>query len=253
MQEGRVISASGDSPLEELFDEHYPLFWQDELGGDRLARDADLVASVGQFSAGAELLDLGCGYGRLTNELAGRGYQVTGVDISGTMLAHATAEAVAAGRETRFVMGDMRDPIDGIYDGIMLWFTTFGYFEHQVNRQVLDNVFGALKSGGRLLIETRHWDRIPRQFEPTTARAGGDNWLIEKHTYLPETGVQQTVQTLLVGGRRLTRNSSVRRYGFPELAWMCRDAGFDAVSGFGGDGRVLAVDSERCVVRAERG
>lgn len=245
--------SSGDTPPQELFDAHYPLFWEAELSGTRLATDADLVISTGRFSRGDDLLDLGCGYGRLTNELAGRGYSVIGVDISEAMLARAAHDAKNAGHTTQFIAGDMRNPIDGQYDGILLWFTTFGYFEHAVNMQILANARAALNLGGRLLIETRHWDRIPRKFEPTTVRTTGDDWLIEKHIYVPETGVQQTQQTLLVDGRRIQRNSSLRRYGFPELAQMCRETGFVDVTGFGGDGNRLEVDSERCVVCAERG
>ena len=50
-----------------------------------------------KLEAGARLLDMGCGTGRHAVELARRGYQVTGVDISAGMLAQARANAEKAG------------------------------------------------------------------------------------------------------------------------------------------------------------
>ncbi|QWV95078.1 class I SAM-dependent methyltransferase [Geomonas oryzisoli] len=55
-------------------------------------------------SAGS-VLDLGCGTGRHALLLAGRGYRVTGVDVSEEMLRTARAQAVSA---TSFHQGDIR-------------------------------------------------------------------------------------------------------------------------------------------------
>lgn len=244
-----------DTSLEETFDAYYSMFWESELAGERLSADVGLIRELGGFGPSDELLDLGCGYGRLANELVRAGFRVTGLDLSTPLLRRAREEAVAEGLSTRFMAGDMRAPLvekGRGYDGVLLWFTSFGYFGHDENRHVLATVYDALRPGGRLLLETRHWDRMDRQFEPTTVRSAGDDWLIERHTYLAESGVQETHQTLLVGGERIERTSSVRRYGFPELAQMCRDAGFAQVHGFGEDGRPLTPESCRCVVVASR-
>ncbi len=57
--------------------------------------EAGLVASV--VAPGSSILELGSGAGRVTNELAERGYRVTAVDDSPEMLAHVrAAETVCA-------------------------------------------------------------------------------------------------------------------------------------------------------------
>jgi SAM-dependent methyltransferase len=76
---------------------------------DRLSGDIDLYA--GLAPEGGAILELGAGSGRLTIELALRGFDVTGVDIAPTMLAQAEARrgtlpAEAAAR-CRLVRGDM--------------------------------------------------------------------------------------------------------------------------------------------------
>jgi SAM-dependent methyltransferase len=63
--------------------------------------EPDVIAEA--VPAGARVLDLGCGTGRIARELVTRGYQVLGVDESADMLAHArgfpTVQAPIAGLE----------------------------------------------------------------------------------------------------------------------------------------------------------
>jgi SAM-dependent methyltransferase len=60
-------------------------------------------------SGGPRILDLGCGEGRLSIELAARGMDVTGIDLSEERIRRATAMARSAmlGVQPRFVSGDL--------------------------------------------------------------------------------------------------------------------------------------------------
>lgn len=79
---------------------HYDLITDAD---DRLRGDEDIYAGLGP--AGGAILELGCGSGRLTAGLAGRGFTVTGVDIAPTMLAQAQAR-------TRALPGEIHDRIE---------------------------------------------------------------------------------------------------------------------------------------------
>ena len=66
------------------------------------------------LSDGARVLDACCGSGHVTRELARRGYDVTGLDSSALLIAHARQELPQA----KFVVADVRDfsfrePFDG--------------------------------------------------------------------------------------------------------------------------------------------
>ncbi|GGI03962.1 class I SAM-dependent methyltransferase [Egicoccus halophilus] len=50
--------------------------------------ERDFAPVLDDLYPGASVLDLGCGVGRLANELARRGHEVVGVDESAEMLAH---------------------------------------------------------------------------------------------------------------------------------------------------------------------
>ena len=87
--------------------------------------EADFLASV--FPKGARLLDVPCGNGRITNELARRGFEMTGIDISRDFITEASGENPKA----TFQVGDMRSlNFSGEFDGAFCWGNSFGYFEY---------------------------------------------------------------------------------------------------------------------------
>jgi SAM-dependent methyltransferase len=149
--------------------------------------------------------------------------------------------------------GDMRDLGEiGQFDCALLWFTSFGYFGDAENLRVLEEARRCLAPGGRLLMETRHWDRMGRRFEPTTVRRSGEDMLVEHHSYDSLTGVQLTSATIVAGATRCQRSARLRRYGVPELRALCLVAGFAGVEAFDETAAPLDADSERAVLVAER-
>ncbi|NMO52732.1 class I SAM-dependent methyltransferase [Actinoplanes sp. TBRC 11911] len=70
---------------------------------------------------GPAVLDAGCGSGTLSLELARRGFEVTGVDVSRVAIEQARAKAAAAGLSVRFEVRDATrelgaGPFDSIFD-----------------------------------------------------------------------------------------------------------------------------------------
>jgi 2-polyprenyl-3-methyl-5-hydroxy-6-metoxy-1,4-benzoquinol methylase len=56
------------------------------------------------------ILDIGCGTGSLSVLMAELGHEVTGIDLSPAMIAHAKAKAEAAGRQVSFHVMDAAHP-----------------------------------------------------------------------------------------------------------------------------------------------
>ncbi len=140
---------------ETIFDERYPeLFGPLERDPEEeVARIVDLLP----ISAGASVMDLGCGRGRHAIPLSRRGFRVTGVDLSENMLRlareHASREKVAV----EWVREDMRVfTRPGSFDACLSLFTSFGYFDDRENQQVLVNVALSLKPDGTLLLDLRN-------------------------------------------------------------------------------------------------
>lgn len=64
---------------------------------------------IKRYNKNREILDLGCGTGRFTIELAKRGYSMTCLDITSEMFEVAQRNVKKAKVKVKFIKGDMRD------------------------------------------------------------------------------------------------------------------------------------------------
>ena len=99
--------------------------------------------------AGARCLDLGCGNGTLTAELAASGLDVVGMDASPEMIDLARATHP----ELRFVLGDATSfsldaPVDVVFSNSMLH-----WIDRELHPAALARVAAALVPGGQLVFE----------------------------------------------------------------------------------------------------
>ena len=103
-------------------------------------------------SPGALMLDLGCGKGRHSKQLASKGFDVTGIDLaSSSILAAKKHESPSL----HFYRHDMRIPFGkNHFDYVFNFFTSFGYFKDpEENNKVVSNISLSLKPGGTLLLD----------------------------------------------------------------------------------------------------
>ena len=69
--------------------------WRKAIPPEHTKAEADFLVQALHCDAGSHLLDVPCGNGRLSRELASRGYRVTGVDISEEFIEEARAIAAS--------------------------------------------------------------------------------------------------------------------------------------------------------------
>ncbi|RLB60008.1 MAG: hypothetical protein DRI90_14740 [Deltaproteobacteria bacterium] len=114
-----------------------------------------------RLERGSRVLDLACGPGVHAVELASRGYQMVGVDLSSTMLALANDYSAKRGTTVSFIQGDMRKlNLEDVFDGIYCWSSSFGYFDEAANLEVLKRVARALRTGGRFALDVTNRDFV---------------------------------------------------------------------------------------------
>jgi SAM-dependent methyltransferase len=144
----------------------YDLLYQDK---DYAAECELLRRLFGAYAEGPvrDVLDLGCGTGNHAIPLARLGYQVTGVERSADMLAHArrkAAEGVAPG-SLAFVQGDIRTvDLARRFDASLIMFAVLGY--QLGNGDVLAALRAArrhLRPGGLLFFDVWYGPAVLRQ------------------------------------------------------------------------------------------
>jgi SAM-dependent methyltransferase len=102
----------------------------------------DLIERTIGHKPDRRVLDVGCGSGRHAISFAKRGYHdVTGIDLSPSLLAEAREQAERLHLSIRFFERDMRDIPNETFDLAVNLFTSFGYFEtDEDNAAVIKNV-----------------------------------------------------------------------------------------------------------------
>jgi SAM-dependent methyltransferase len=119
--------------------------------------EVDFIEREINFDKKSSILDIGCGTGRHSLELARRGYTVTGIDLSPSMIEKAKALAQKEDLKIGFHIRDARDFNFGeTFDlAIMLCEGAFPLMESdKMNYSILQNAFKSLKPGGKLILTT---------------------------------------------------------------------------------------------------
>ena len=217
-----------DFDFEGVFDEDYLYFYEEMLTPERTAAEVDQIAEL--LGPREHVLDCPCGHGRIANVLAERGYRVTGLDASELFLDRARADADARGVDVEYVHGDMRKlPWRETFDGLVNWFTSFGYFDDATNREMLVGFCDALRPGGRLVLETQNPARLFRILLPAVYVRRGDDLMVDIHDMDYETWRMRTERVLIRDGKIRRTHFVARFYSYPELRDELARSGFENV------------------------
>jgi len=141
---------------EELFT-NYTNKYENEVYTQGTIGEVDFIEKEINYDKNCKILDIGCGIGRHDIELAKRGYDVTGIDLSESMLAKAKEKAQKACVNLNFQQADARklqfeDQFDLV---IMLCEGAFSLMEtDEMNFEILKNAAKALKKNGKLIFTT---------------------------------------------------------------------------------------------------
>ena len=195
----------------------------------------DFLEDVLTPEAGESILDLGCGTGRHSIELAKRGYRVVGLDLSAYFLSIARRSSLKDGVHVHFLRGDMRYlPFCDRFDVICNFFTSFGYFMRDAdNLKVLKTIYDALKPRGRFLIDYINKTETIRRLTAKDQKEYDDVKIVQERSFDP---INQRINKKIVithNEHRKVYYESIRAYSPLEIEDMIQSVGLSLTEKFG--------------------
>lgn len=141
----------------EVVFENYGQKYDNEVFTQGTIGECDFIENELRFDKSLKVLDVGCGTGRHSIELTKRGYSVTGIDLSDSLLEKAGEKAKIQNLKIDFQKQDARNlPFENEFDiAIMLCEGGFPLMEtDEMNFQILRNVTKSLNSQGKIIFTT---------------------------------------------------------------------------------------------------
>lgn len=237
----------------DFFDEWYLRYWIQPLTVEQTGREVDAIIRFLDLAPGARVLDLCCGQGRHSLELARRGYDVVGYDLSHTLLDHAREESKKENLTIEFVQGDMRElPFDCEFDGAFNFYTAFGYFEHdEENQQVLTAAAAALKPRARFLLDYPCLEGRMPDWKTQVVRKYDDGTIMIQHIHhnVFDQTIVNDVLYITPDNRRHETGFTLRHFYGRELQVFFTNAGMPVIAHYGNiDGDPLTNCDTRVLV-----
>ncbi|MEO8820235.1 MAG: class I SAM-dependent methyltransferase, partial [Ginsengibacter sp.] len=165
-----------------------------------------------QPNPGSMMLDVGCGKGRYSIQLASKGFDVTGIDIS----QHSITKAL--NNETdhlHFFLHDMRLPFwINYFDYAFNFFTSFGYFNtRREHNNSIRTISQSLHPGGTFVIDYLNIHHEENNLIPQCDISVGDvhysitKWFDETHFYKKITVTDKNVNEPLHFSEKVSKFS----------------------------------------------
>ncbi|MFS0595948.1 methyltransferase domain-containing protein [Peribacillus frigoritolerans] len=151
---------------------------------DELMKDAPyekwlmiLTAKLEQYGIGGrKVLDLACGTGEITVELAQHGFEVTGVDLSDEMLLVANEKAVKLGLSIPLFQQNMAE-LEGLgqFDCVTIFCDSLNYLRDEEDIvKTFSHVHEHLKDGGLFMFDIHSLYKMEEIFSDHTFAVNGE-------------------------------------------------------------------------------
>jgi len=186
------------------------------------------------------ILDLCCGQGRHSLELAKRGFtNVYGMDFSHYLIQKAKKQARKENIYSNFREGDARKipyPSDA-FDNVMILGNSFGYFESKEDDlRVLKGVLRILKPKGKILIDVSDGNFIKNNFKPRSWEWIDENYLVCRERCLSKDSQRLISREVIIkvdSGIKADQFYAERLYTIEDIKNLLELAGFSNIKFLG--------------------
>lgn len=234
---------------EEWFSNKYYL----ELYSHRNEKEArdliNLVQRSVQIDSGSKVLDVCCGSGRHSLEMARRGYDVTGIDLSRYLISEtkkSLKKSDERGLKARFLIRDMKNfSFAQKFDAAINVFSSFGYFDKDKdNLKVFRNISDSIKKDGCFVFDFLNDGYVRKALVPYDEEIRDGVKIIQKR-HITDGFV---CKDIVIG--KSVYSERIRLYKPAEIKRMLKETGFKTINVFGDylGNRFHSTNSKRLII-----
>ncbi len=219
---------------EKFFDGPFLDIQQNFLSPEETNAEVDFIINALNLKPDEKVLDIPCGLGRLTLELAEYGCNMTGLDFTKPYLD--ICQKVATERKLGVALhrSDMRKPPwISEFDAALCVGGSFGYFDDDENEKFIKSVYDTLKPGGRFLLFCHVAESLFPMFQRKDWRRIGSSIVLDDRSYDIENNRINSEWTIIRGNEITVQYSSMRIYRYSDMCEMFKSAGFDNLKAYG--------------------
>lgn len=199
-------------------------------------QQVEQVLALAGLEPPLQVLDMPCGVGRHTLELARLGCSVTAVDRTAFYLKQVRGKMHDAELEVDVIEADMRKfQQQAVFDLAINLATSFGYFENaDDDLKVLRNFYESLRPGGTLVMDMASKEVLARIFTPRDWYAVGDGTLVLRERSINRDWTWIENRWIIVeNGNQREYALAHRLYGASDLRNALVQTGFTGIQVYG--------------------
>lgn len=252
------MTSSSSNVNDHFFEGSYKHAWKGTIPPGLTEAEVDFIQDVCCLDLEAKVLDLMCGYGRHSLELARRKVNVTAID---NLQDYINEVEESARRENLPVKGICSNilyaELNEVYDAAICMGNSFAFFNKQDGIAILKNIAEHLKIGGILIINSWMVAEIAiRHFKETEWHYAGEYKCIIENRYHFFPSRIESEQTIIAPDRSVETIKGIDYiFTLDELELMLNEAGLRIKDIFStprkrkfvlGDGRIYLVAEKPC-------
>jgi 2-polyprenyl-3-methyl-5-hydroxy-6-metoxy-1,4-benzoquinol methylase len=212
-----------------FFDGYYKEIWRHIFPEKTTQAEVDFIVEEAKLNAGNHILDIMCGYGRHSLELARKGMKVTAIDNLPDYINEIEKKAAAENLPVESICADVLEmETNREFDAVICMGNSLQFFNEEDTLQLLSNIVAHLKPGGKFFVNTWSIAEIAmKNFKDKGwSRIGELLFLTESKFLFHPTRIETFTMIITDKGDREEKKGIDFIYSISELESMLNKTGF---------------------------
>lgn len=239
-----------------FFDGHYKDIWRHIFPEKTTKAEVDFIIDEGKLNSKSRVLDIMCGHGRHSLEIARRGIGVLSVDNLADYINEIKEKTAVENLPVESICSDVLElETDHEFDTVICMGNSLQFFNEEDTLRLLSKIADHLKSGGKFFINS--WSiaeiAIKNFKEKSWSRIGDLLFLTESKFLFQPTRIETYSTIITVTGEREEKTGIDFIYSINEMEAMLNKTGFQLKEIYSIPGKKQFIIGEpRAYIVAER-